>query len=171
MICNKILGKVTKLGEKRTKTLGVATRFMVGGAPPPPPLGFIGLNWLCAPIDVIAWTYFVSFPFIMFIGVRDQFRFGRLTSVPRIFSPLLQLPEKQVVFPNITFIIFLPGNGYLKSSREACSPPPPPGTDSYAYVPLSACREREKEREREREREGEREILWIATFYSHLVKS
>ena len=30
MICNKILGKVTKFGEKRT-TLGVATRFMVGG--------------------------------------------------------------------------------------------------------------------------------------------
>ena len=31
MICNKILGKVTKFGEKRTKTLGVANRFMVGG--------------------------------------------------------------------------------------------------------------------------------------------
>ena len=29
MICNKILGKVTKFGEKRTKTLGVANRFMV----------------------------------------------------------------------------------------------------------------------------------------------
>ena len=44
--CNKILGKVTKFGEKRIKTLGMANRFMVGGhnVPPPPPLGFIGLN-------------------------------------------------------------------------------------------------------------------------------
>ena len=31
MICNKILGKGTKFGEKRTETLGVANRFMVGG--------------------------------------------------------------------------------------------------------------------------------------------
>ena len=31
MIRNKILGKVTKFGGKRTKTLGVANRFMVGG--------------------------------------------------------------------------------------------------------------------------------------------
>ena len=45
MICNKILGKVTKFGEKRTKTLGVANRFMVGGHNVPP-LGFIGLNYL-----------------------------------------------------------------------------------------------------------------------------
>ena len=47
MIRNKILGKVTKFGEKRTKTLGVANRFMVGGGGhivPPPPLGFIGLS-------------------------------------------------------------------------------------------------------------------------------
>ena len=52
MICNKILGKVTKFGENRTETLGVANRFMVGGTlcppplecAPPPPLGFIGLN-------------------------------------------------------------------------------------------------------------------------------
>ena len=43
MIRNKILGKVTKFGKKRTKTLGVANRFMVGGAqcaPPPPPWAF-----------------------------------------------------------------------------------------------------------------------------------
>ena len=32
-MCNKILGKVTKFGGKRTKTLGVAN------VPPPPPLG------------------------------------------------------------------------------------------------------------------------------------
>ena len=31
LICNKILGKVTKFGEKRTKPLGVANRFMLGG--------------------------------------------------------------------------------------------------------------------------------------------
>ena len=44
MICNKILGKVTKFGGKRTKTLGVANRLMVGGhIVPPPPLGFIRL--------------------------------------------------------------------------------------------------------------------------------
>ena len=42
MICNKILGKVTKFGQKRTKTLGVANRFMVEGHNVPP-LGFIGL--------------------------------------------------------------------------------------------------------------------------------
>ena len=44
MIYNKILGKVTKFGGKRTKTLGVANRFMVGGGGHNvPPLGFIGL--------------------------------------------------------------------------------------------------------------------------------
>ena len=44
MICNKILGKVTKFGEKQTKTLGVANRFMVeGGGAHCAPLGFIGL--------------------------------------------------------------------------------------------------------------------------------
>ena len=43
MICNKILGKVTKFGGKRTKTLGVVNRFMVGGHIVPP-LGFIGLR-------------------------------------------------------------------------------------------------------------------------------
>ena len=37
MIRNKILGKVTKFGEKRTKTLGVANRFMVGGHIVPSP--------------------------------------------------------------------------------------------------------------------------------------
>ena len=40
MICNKILGKVTKFGGKQTKTLGVVNRIMVGDAqcaPPPPP--------------------------------------------------------------------------------------------------------------------------------------
>ena len=31
MIRNKILGKVTKFGGKRTKTLGVANRFIGGG--------------------------------------------------------------------------------------------------------------------------------------------
>ena len=43
---NKILGKVTKFGRKQTKTVGVATNFMVGGTnvPPPPPLGFLGLK-------------------------------------------------------------------------------------------------------------------------------
>ena len=35
MICNKILGKVTKFGEKQTKTVGV---------PPPPPLGLYRVN-------------------------------------------------------------------------------------------------------------------------------
>ena len=47
MICNKILGKVTKFWGKRTKTLGVVNRFMVGGGGGtmcPPPLGFIGLR-------------------------------------------------------------------------------------------------------------------------------
>ena len=42
MICNKILGKVTTFREKRTETLGVANRFMVGGTMCP--LGFIGLK-------------------------------------------------------------------------------------------------------------------------------
>ena len=47
---NKIIGKVTKFGEKRTRTLGVANRIMVGGHNVPPYnkfinyLGFIGLN-------------------------------------------------------------------------------------------------------------------------------
>ena len=41
MICNKILGKVTKFGEKRTKTPGVAEQIYGRGhnVPPPPPLG------------------------------------------------------------------------------------------------------------------------------------
>ena len=62
MICNKILGKVTKFGGKRTKTLGVAKRFMVGGhnvPPPPPPLGFIWLNE-CVHMRVISWALLVS---------------------------------------------------------------------------------------------------------------
>ena len=50
MICNKILGIVTKFGEKRTKTLGVANSFMVGGHNvPPSPLGLYRVNnlaWL-----------------------------------------------------------------------------------------------------------------------------
>ena len=36
MICNKILGKVTEFGEKRTKTRGVGN-IMVGGTLCPPP--------------------------------------------------------------------------------------------------------------------------------------
>ena len=43
MICNKILGKFTKFRGKRTKTLGVANRFIVGGGAQCAPLGFIGL--------------------------------------------------------------------------------------------------------------------------------
>ena len=35
MICNKIIGKVTKFGGKQTKTLGVANIFMAGGMCPP----------------------------------------------------------------------------------------------------------------------------------------
>ena len=43
MICNKILGKVTKFGGKLTKTVGVENRFMVGGGGGAKcaPLGFI----------------------------------------------------------------------------------------------------------------------------------
>ena len=52
VICNKILGKVTKFGEKRTKTLGVANRFMVGGHNVPP-LGYRVKRKFCSPLVVI----------------------------------------------------------------------------------------------------------------------
>ena len=40
MICNKIRHKVTKFGNKPTKIIGVANRFMVGAqCAPPPSLG------------------------------------------------------------------------------------------------------------------------------------
>ena len=42
MICNNIFGKVTKCGEKMTKTLGVANRFMVGAHCAP--LGLYGVK-------------------------------------------------------------------------------------------------------------------------------
>ena len=62
------------------------------------------------------------------IGVRDQFRLGGLSSVARIFSPLLA--RKSSGFARI-LPDFLPEYGYLKNSRGGggCqSPPPPPRT-------------------------------------------
>ena len=50
------------------------------------------------------------------------------------------LPENQVLYPNITYQLFvLPENGHLTNSRgiDGAPPPPPPPFASYGYVLLN----------------------------------
>ena len=54
MLCNKILGKVTDYGGIRTKTLGAASRFMVGGGGAHcAPLGLYRVNITYTEIHVL----------------------------------------------------------------------------------------------------------------------